>query len=391
MAKINIVGHIGPSQVDQAGMLHKGTVLLDVIEQVESFPNDLELEINVNSPGGFADIGDSIYDYLVSLKAKGKKITTVQTGLIGSIATKIFLAGDRRIVDDRYQFWIHNPYIGPNEGGDQEAFKEMAAGLQKTENDLIKFYAEYSSITEVGLDALMKLETGLTADQCIKFGFATEKKLIPVFNSIKKTMEKTFIEKVFGTKKGVQPKTKAAMPDNKTKAMVVNLADDGGSFWVEGELAEGSAAFLLDEAGEPTAEPLADGDYVLEDGTSLSVAGGMVTAVVPAEEAEASAEGAAPGISPEQLAEMIAAEVAKALAQRDEAQAKLDEEKLKAEETKVNELVESKILALKKDIKLGIQPKRAVLVNNEPENKRKSIHMIMAEKRENRKQQLNGK
>ena len=114
----------------------------------------------------------------------------------------------------------------------------------------------------------------------------------------------------------------------------------------------------------------------------------MVTAVMPMEE-QANAEGGALGVSPEQLAEMIAAEVAKALALRDEAQAKVEEEKLKAEEAKVNELVESKILALKKDIKLGVQPKRAVLKADESP-KRKSIHEIMMEKRDKRKQQLNG-
>jgi ATP-dependent protease ClpP protease subunit len=390
MAKIKIVGHIGPSSVDQAGKLHKGVELLDVIEQVESFPTDLELEIEINSPGGYADVGDSIFEYLNSQKAKGKKLTTVQTGLIGSIATKIFLVGDRRIVDDRYQFWIHNPYMD-GVSGDQDALREMASSLQKTETELRKFYSEFTNISDEGLDSLMKIETGLTADQCVKFGFATDKKLIPVFNSIKNKMGK-FEEKVNSflgreKKKGVQPK--AQVPENKTKTMVVVLADEAGSFWVEGELAEGSSAFLLDENGEPTVEPVADGMYMLEDGTSLEVAGGLLSSVLAAE--AKTEEGPAPMISPEQLSEMIAQEVSKALALRDEEQAKLVADKITEVKKEVEEKAEARILNLKKDIKLGIQPIKAVLQNTEEEPKRKTIHSIMAEKREKRKQQLNGK
>lgn len=387
MAKIRIAGHIGPSSVDQSGRLHKGVELLDVIEQVESFPDATELEVEINSPGGYADVGDSIYEYLKSQKAKGKKITTIQTGLIGSIATKIFLVGDRRIVDDRYQFWIHNPYMA-DVTGDQDQLREMASSLQKTETELRKFYAEFTSISDEGLDSLMKIETGLTADQCVKFGFATEKKLIPVFNSIKNKMGK-FEDKVnsllgIEKKKGVQPK--AQVPDNEIKTMVVVLADNAGSFWVDGELAEGSPAFLLDENGEPTQEPVADGMYMLEDGTSVEVAGGMLTSVtMPEAKKEDSSM-----LSPEQLSEMIAAEVAKALQARDEEQAKLVADKITEATKEVEEKAEARILALKKDIKLGVAPKKAFL-QPEAAPERKTIHSIMAEKREKRKQQLNGK
>ena len=389
IGKINIFGHIGDSFVDEAGILHKGTNLLNVIEQVESFPQATQFEVSINSPGGYVDVGDSIYDYLLSLKKQGKQLTTIQVGLIGSIATKLFLAGDRRIADDRYKFWIHNPFQ-ENVSGDADALMTAANAVAETEKSLRKFYAEFTSITDEGLDALMKNETGLTADQCIKFKFATEKKLTPAFNAIKTTIkkvmantkqqdEKSFMEHVkafFNTEKpkGQQPK-KAEIPGGGEKQnLVVTLAEGAGSFWVEGEaLAEGSPAFLLDEAGQPTTEPLADGDYALEDGTKVTVEGGLVTAVMSGEEEEEQPE----ALTAEQVSEMIAAALAKA------------QEGSLAEVAKIKEEHKKEILALKSTLKLGVQPTKAVLNNGAQKLEYKSIAQRMAEKAEERKKQIN--
>ena len=384
IGKINIDGHIGPSYVDPQGIFHKGIELLNVIEQVETFPQATVLEVSVNSPGGYADIGDSIYEYLVSLKKKGKQIVTIQTGLVGSIATKIFLAGDRRIADDRYKFWIHNPYLD-KVTGDQDQLREMASSLEQTEKDLRKFYGEFTGITDEGLDGLMKVETGLTADQCVKFKFATEKKLVPAFNLINtqnkmKPEEKSLKEQLLAllgvkpeVKKGVAPK--AQKPENNTKSLVVNLADGAGSFWVEAEaVAEGVGAFLLDADGQPTAEPLADGDYMLEDGSKLTVSGGKVASVMmPKEEEKPEAE--VPMISKEQAEAMVKDAVEKALAGQ------------KTELEKVEAKFNGEILALKKGVKLGVQPRGAVLSNNGGEGTKefKTIAQIQLEREAERK------
>jgi ATP-dependent protease ClpP protease subunit len=207
IGKINIHGQIGPSYVDEQGLFHKGVVLLDVVEQAESNPKATEFEVSINSPGGYVDIGDAIYNYLQSLKSKGK-VTTIQEGIVGSIATKIFLAGDERLADDRFQFWIHNPYK-ENVSGDSDQLMEMAKGLAEAETQLRQFYMNFTKINEHALDSLMKIETGLNADQCVKFGFATAKKPVQVLNIIKPTMkeEKSFMEhvKAFFTQAQVPP------------------------------------------------------------------------------------------------------------------------------------------------------------------------------------------
>lgn len=367
IGKILITGHIGDSYVDQAGMYHKGTNLLNVIEQAESTPNASEYEVEVNSPGGYVDVGDAIYSYLTSLKTKGAKITTIQTGLVGSIATKIFLAGDERIADDRYKFWIHNPYK-ENVSGDQDELMAQAKSLEETEKALRKFYSEMTGITDEGLDGLMKIETGLTADQCVKFRFATAKKQIPILNIIKPMNTKN-------------EKSKAEIPaQQEQKNLVVNLAEGAGSFYVEGDtIAEGAPAFLLDEAGEPTAEPLADGDYLLEDGTMVSVSGGIISAVVPAESEPMEEEASVETFTQEQVNEIVKAEVEKAISA------------LKAESTQALAKVNEEILAIKKNTRIGVVPKAGFYQAQGDKNEYKTIAERNKEKAELRKKQLNSK
>ncbi len=378
IGKINIVGHIGASYVDEQGVAHMGTDLLSVVDQAASYPDAKEFEVSINSPGGFVDVGNQIFDYLNTLKKKAK-VTTKQTGLVGSIATKIFLAGDERLADDRYQFWIHNPF---QEGvsGDADELQKAATEVAQTETELRGFYASFTSLTDEVLDSLMKIETGMTADQCVKFGFATGKVSTPVFNVIKNMNEKTILEKIEAlfskaSKKGVQP-TKAEIPGAAAapKSMVVNLADGAGKFWVEGEaVVDGASAFLLDEAGQPTMEPLADGTYALEDGSNVTVTGGKI--------AVQKAEG--DPLKEEEEEVLTADKVKQMIAEALSAQATTHS----AEIASVKEEAKNEIMALKKSVKLGVQPQKAVMTSAKIEYK--SIAQKMAEKAEERKKQLN--
>lgn len=374
IGKINIIGHIGDSYVDKNGQLHKGTNLLNVIEQAESFPDATEYEVSVNSPGGFVEVGDSIYDYLLSLKKKGRKLTTIQTGLIGSIATKLFLAGDEKKVDDRYKFWIHNPYQ-ENVSGDQDALQAAADAVGETEKKLRKFYADVTGITDEGLDGLMKIETGLTADQCIKFKFATGKVNVPVFNAINTTKikmkpeEKSLKEQLLALlgvkpeeKKGKQPK--AAIPASTTegKSLVVNLAEGAGSFYVNAEaLTEGAECFTLDAEGKPTAEAVQDGVYNLDPKGSITIEGGKISKVELPEDPEEEEE--------EMTEEKIDAKV---------------EAKIKEKEAELEKKFQDLTLALKKEVKLGVQPKPAVMGLSK-DNTFKSITQIQMERSQKQK------
>src|SRR5690554_1118295 len=101
--KIYINGLIGSDERE------KGVELVDVIAQVRKQPNASSFNVYINSEGGSLNIGFDIYNYLKSL---GLPITTIGTGMVASIATVIFMAGQKRVVTPGTRFMIHFPMGG---------------------------------------------------------------------------------------------------------------------------------------------------------------------------------------------------------------------------------------------------------------------------------------
>ena len=69
---------------------------------------------------------------------------------------------------------------------------------------------------------------------------------------------------------------------------LASVKTDKGDLLYDGELAVGTEVFVADEKGNQTAAP--DGDYTLENGNVVKVAGGKVSEIVEAEPAEETAE-----------------------------------------------------------------------------------------------------
>jgi ATP-dependent protease ClpP protease subunit len=82
---IHITGEIG---VD--------VTLLDVIKQVKNQPNATEFLVRLDSVGGYVQAGDDIYSYLKNLF----RPITVFVIKAYSIASKILIAGDKRILNE---------------------------------------------------------------------------------------------------------------------------------------------------------------------------------------------------------------------------------------------------------------------------------------------------
>ena len=107
--EIYIDGYIG-----QGGFFEDGVSAKWVREQVKSFGSELkQLSIKINSGGGDVIEGFAIYDYLNTIKKSGVTVNTEGIGIVGSIATVIFQAGDERMLHPNTEFFIHNPYVTP--------------------------------------------------------------------------------------------------------------------------------------------------------------------------------------------------------------------------------------------------------------------------------------
>lgn len=286
---IYIHGNIG-TYTNEKGVEIKGVDLLDVIAQVKSQPKVTSFLAHIGSPGGLVDAGNQIYDYLQSLKAAGIGLDTISDSYIdtetgepkagvGSIATKLFLAGTNRSIIDGHEFFIHNPWTQIT--GDTVKVKAELKGLEQTETELRAFYQQHTTVTEAGLKGLMDNETAMPADMAVKLGFATRKvatqkiKALAQLNNNNMSKDTTA---TFGQKIDELTASIKAFMSGKPVAAMPGEGDGTGT-------------------NEPATDPsmgLPDGEHPLADGRVLVIEGGQIKEIkMPAAAAQPATPAAA--------------------------------------------------------------------------------------------------
>ncbi|TYP71485.1 Clp protease ClpP [Aquimarina intermedia] len=339
---LNIHGIIGEIPDENGNIMQPNVTFLDVVQQVESQKGITQLDVFIKSPGGFVEEGDDTYNYLISLKQKGVRIRTIVEEVCASAAIKILLAGDERLLIDRPEIMIHNPFGAPGEG-DADEIEAYYKDLRRMENGIIDFYASTTGTSKEAIKPLMKKETFLTPEQAIEFGFATgfytkiplnavafSKNLITKSNKMSNTLDKkeaeTLVDKLLS---GLKNFGKSEKPKN-----LKVIQDANGT---ELEFPD------LEPDDTPTvgAKTTADAaEYVMPNGETYVVEDGELKEIKPKEEEAPSEEMAA-------LEEKIENLVTE-LAERDNTIQAL--QKTNKENSKAIKGFETEFLALKRSI-----------------------------------------
>jgi len=284
IAHIYIKGQIGDS-LDADGNTIEGVKLQDVVLQVEANKDAEAYHVHINSPGGSVNTGRLIADYISKLD----DVTTIAETLCGSIATEIHLAvpvANRKIIDGT-EYFIHNPLL---EGvtGNADELAEASAYVKTFEKEMVNMYVKQTTADKAAIEGLMKAETSLTGDQAETLGFVSE--VIPAvalkpvaFYDKPKAKKENKIKNIDMSKLTDQIKDgfaelKAELGITKKpelKSAMVST-DKGDLTWAsEDALPSVGDAVTIDDA------PAAEGDYVTDDETVISVdAEGNVTEVV---------------------------------------------------------------------------------------------------------------
>lgn len=276
------------------------------------------IEVEIRSDGGSTSEARVIYDLL---KNCGKNVIT-KGYKVNSSAVMIFLAGNERLIAENADFLIHPVWIDAMglpwmlTGDDLQDF---ANEIKAEETKLLDLY-----VSVIGEDKreevteLMKASTNLSNEKAISLGFATgklgekveatENKRAVSFNnkmaalviknkSTKNSQEMASISeqlkefntnvKAFLNKVGGSETENSETENNETETQnaMVELSE-GGAVYFDGELVEGIAVFV-DEAMET---PAPDGEHLLADGRTITVAEGLVSAIAAASSEEDSME-----------------------------------------------------------------------------------------------------
>lgn len=148
---------------------------VDRIESELSKAGGSDLFIDIDSIGGCVHTGINIYTHLRRYaESNNATITTRSSGFVASIATVIFLAGDKRIVNEFMQPFVHEPLYVWSDATSADEFRKEAEGLEQTRDLLAEFYQANTLMTKSQALELMANDTWLSADECLELGFATE-------------------------------------------------------------------------------------------------------------------------------------------------------------------------------------------------------------------------
>lgn len=126
------------------------------------------IHVHINSYGGEVSEGLAIYN---SLKQHKAKVRTYCDGFACSIASVIFMAGDKRVMSNASMLMVHNPWTY-TEGNAQE-LRKTAADLDKMSQASVNAYMERVGITEEEVKQLLDEESWLLPSEALDYGFAT--------------------------------------------------------------------------------------------------------------------------------------------------------------------------------------------------------------------------
>jgi ATP-dependent protease ClpP protease subunit len=300
----------GPIVLDGAEVdyCYPYTTLAEVQSQLEySKPYDT-IRVIINSPGGRVDEGFALYDLLRSLE--GVTVITEAIGQCSSIATAAFLAGSVREVHPHATSLVHLP-TGGILGADAAKAAAWAASLASDEARLLALYAERAGVDPEAFTDVMRAETTLTAQQLLDYGFATAivqpataLAILPTTASTTPTSQAETQE--LGLLKQLMSKftqgfagLTAAMTAMRTPT--TNQATTEPNVALDVTTAEGTALSIDtgdrdtyavgDNVTDADGNAATDGDHVLSDGNTITVAAGAITVITPPATDSAAANG----------------------------------------------------------------------------------------------------
>ncbi len=283
---VNIFGIIGEMPDESGNIITPNTTFLEVARQVEAQKEANKFNAHINSPGGYVTVGDDIIESLEHLKKNGKAVNTYCEGECASMATKVFLVGEKRVIRPGTLFMIHNPGTGL-EHGDADDFEAYSKAIRSLENDMIKFYHDKTGTSKETLKTLMKNETTLTPEQAVEFGFATHIEEKVHLNAVAFSQQFNPNSKKMADEKALTKKDAENLLDNLLVKAKNFLSGSKAMKTVQNANGEDLEFPNLEPDDTPSVDDKVnapDGEHVMPSGETYVVKDGVLTEIKPKEE-----------------------------------------------------------------------------------------------------------
>ena len=255
----DIVDEEGKAFLSWGGM--SGMAFSDIDQFIDGLKDDdNDIHLNINCRGGLTDTALAMYD---ALRATGKTISAEVIGECSSSATLLLLAArkDLRKAHPNASILIHNPYICGFVEGDAKRIGNIAESLEDVRNKFLDIYVDRTGADREVLSAMMDEDKPMNVAKAIELGFIAEE-ILPISAKNKNQM-------------------------NVRQKIVDALAKVLGVYGMTIETADGKTLELEKESGEPIVGDVVvsgDGEYLMADGATIVVEGGVITEIRTSEE-----------------------------------------------------------------------------------------------------------
>ena len=132
-------------------------------------PEGSRIALSINSPGGSVFGGQTI---LHALKLHKGGVDTSVDALAASMASAIFMVGEKRTMAQGARLMMHNVWVD-GISGESNTLRKQADLLDSLKTDLVDAYS-VSGIDAATIASMMDAETWLTATEAKAQGFCTE-------------------------------------------------------------------------------------------------------------------------------------------------------------------------------------------------------------------------
>lgn len=243
---------------------------------------DKTIDLRLNCRGGSVSEGWAIYD---KLRDSGKEIAVTVEGICASMATVLLLSAPKgkRTAMPNAELLIHDPYIPEYTLADAyraEDLRAIADSLEADTNKLLDLYVERTGADRAELQVIMDEDKRMSVSEAKRLGFIDEIKVPSTAKESNNSNFKNMKEKVTVGKGWLDRiLAKAGYAKMEDVPEVVNM---------ELSTADGATLTIEREEGDPQVGDAAspDGEHVMPDGSTIVVAGGVITEIRPAEEEE---------------------------------------------------------------------------------------------------------
>lgn len=243
---------------------------------------DKTIDLRLNCRGGSVSEGWAIYD---KLRDSGKEIAVTVEGICASMATVLLLSAPKgkRTAMPNAELLIHDPYIPEYTLADAyraEDLRAIADSLEADTNKLLDLYVERTGADRAELQVIMDEDKRMSVSEAKRLGFIDEIKVPSTAKESNNSNFKNMKEKVTVGKGWLDRiLAKAGYAKMEDVPEVVNM---------ELSTADGATLTIEREEGDPQVGDAAspDGEHAMPDGSTIVVAGGVITEIRPAEEEE---------------------------------------------------------------------------------------------------------